>query len=322
MLILYLPASRPWSWRGQSRPMNLRVRTTRILALRPHLLAAFAVLAALSLPLAAQSPQAVQEEGRVVWTNDSPRMSSTEGGAPKEYFYWSNTEQRWKPVRAASPRALRQARAVAGEVSSYMASRPGAAPAEASAAESKTSRDVQLADKSASPGYPLALGKRTACAAEIDRYINEAAARHHVDPNLVRALIKVESNFNPRALSSKGAMGLMQLMPATARQYDVNNPFDAAQNVDAGVRHLKGLLDNFRGDVSLTLAAYNAGQGAVERNGGIPPYTETRNYVRRITGLMAGGAVLGIPEPGVAGASMPIEVRRDERGRLMISNTD
>ena len=305
--------------------MNLRVRTSRILASRPHLVAAVALLvAALGLPLMAQRVQPVEQEGRVVWTNDNPQMTSTEAGAPKEYVYWSNSEQRWKPVRAASPRALRQARAVAGEVSSYIASRPESEP------ESKVPADAKVADKAPdkgeltpSPSYSLGIGRRSANAAEIDRYINEAAARHHVDPNLVRALIKVESNFNPRAVSNKGAMGLMQLMPATARQYDVSNPLDPAQNVDAGVRHLKGLLDNFRGDVSLTLAAYNAGQGAVQRNGGIPPYTETRNYVRRITGLLAGGAVPGIPEPSIAGASsVPIEVRRDEHGRLMISNTD
>jgi len=138
-----------------------------------------------------------------------------------------------------------------------------------------------------------------------------------VDPNLVRALVKVESNFNPRAVSHKGAMGLMQLMPATARMYDLRNPFDAKQNVEAGVRHLKGLLENFRGDVSLSLAAYNAGQGAVQRSGGIPPFTETRNYVKRITNLMG-----GIHEVHLSSLSMPIHVSRDERGILLITNTD
>ena len=99
--------------------------------------------------------------------------------------------------------------------------------------------------------------------------------------------------------------------------YAVRNPFDAAQNVDAGVRHLKGLLENFKGDVRLTLAAYNAGEGAVMRNGGIPPYTETRNYVKRITNLMAGDTA-----PHVSSVSLPLQVRRDDRGRLVISNTD
>lgn len=282
------------------------------------------LLPALCLPLMAQSPQPVQENGRVVWTNDNPELASTAPQAPKEFVYWSNAEQRWKPVRPASQRALRSARAVAGEVSSYIASQTALNPADA-----KASGKTLAEGKPAAPGPSdsLAASKRLAGTPQTDRYIEEAAARHRVDPNLVRALIKVESNFNPRAVSNKGAMGLMQLMPATARQYAVSDPLDAAQNVDAGVRHLKGLLQNFRGDVPLTLAAYNAGQGAVERNRGIPPYTETRNYVRRITGLMAGGTILSVPGMGVramgiATASLPIEVRRDERGRLIISNTD
>jgi soluble lytic murein transglycosylase-like protein len=99
--------------------------------------------------------------------------------------------------------------------------------------------------------------------------------------------------------------------------YDVRNPYDPAQNVDAGVRHLKGLLENFNGDVRLSLAAYNAGAGAVERSGGIPPYTETRNYVRRITSLMSGDSALH-----ASTVSSPILIRRDASGMLVISNTD
>jgi soluble lytic murein transglycosylase-like protein len=222
--------------------------------------------------------------------------------------YWSNVEQRWKEVRPANPRALRSARVVAGEVSSYIQSHP--------LLDSNLARNKGVLAGHA-PGNSRTAGNTSAQAAEIDRYIDAAAARHHVDPNLVRALVKVESNFNPHARSNKGAMGLMQLMPATARMYDVQNPFDAAQNVDAGVRHLKGLLDNFGGNVSLSLAAYNAGQGAVERNRGIPPYAETRNYVQRITDLMGSGS-----ESRFGSLSVPIHVHRDERGLLVISNTD
>jgi len=134
-------------------------------------------------------------------------------------------------------------------------------------------------------------------------------------------LIKVESNFNPNAVSRKGAMGLMQLMPQTARQLNVTNPFDPGQNVDAGVRHLKQLMESFGGDVKLSLAAYNAGAGAVSRSGGVPRFAETRNYVRRITGLYYGG---GDPGFRILGGAVhePVRVQRDARGVLYISNTD
>jgi soluble lytic murein transglycosylase-like protein len=104
-----------------------------------------------------------------------------------------------------------------------------------------------------------------------------------VNPLLVRAVIQVESNYQPRARSRKGAMGLMQLMPATARAYEVRKPFDPKANIEAGVRHLKTLID--RWGVEVALAAYNAGEGAVERFQGIPPYRETRSYVSRILSL-------------------------------------
>jgi soluble lytic murein transglycosylase-like protein len=107
---------------------------------------------------------------------------------------------------------------------------------------------------------------------------------HGVDPMLVRALIQVESNYRPKAKSNKGAMGLMQLMPATAREYKVRNPYDPTANIGAGVKHLKSLIDRM-GAVELALAAYNAGEGAVKKFNGIPPYRETRNYVSRILAI-------------------------------------
>lgn len=106
---------------------------------------------------------------------------------------------------------------------------------------------------------------------------------HGVDPMLVRALIQVESNYKPRARSPRGAMGLMQLMPSTAREYKVRNPFDPRANIEGGIRHLKTLIDRF--GVELALAAYNAGEGAVKKFNGIPPYRETRNYVSKILSL-------------------------------------
>ncbi len=109
------------------------------------------------------------------------------------------------------------------------------------------------------------------------------AEAHGVDPILVTALIRVESGFRPRARSRKGAMGLMQLMPSTAREYNVRNPFDPRANIEAGIKHLKSLMDRF--GLERGLAAYNAGVGAVERFQGIPPYRETRSYVARILSL-------------------------------------
>jgi soluble lytic murein transglycosylase-like protein len=115
--------------------------------------------------------------------------------------------------------------------------------------------------------------------------IDRVAAQQGVDARLVRAVIEVESGYRPRARSPKGAMGLMQLMPATARQYDVTNPYDPAANIEAGTKHLKSLLARF--PPALALAAYNAGHVAVERFRGIPPYAETRNYVSRVLRIVA-----------------------------------
>jgi hypothetical protein len=109
-----------------------------------------------------------------------------------------------------------------------------------------------------------------------------AAQRHGLDPALVLAVVGVESAFAPNAVSPKGAQGLMQLMPGTAATLGVADAFDPAQNLDAGVRHLRSLVGRYRGDLRRALAAYNAGEGAVSRHGGVPPYRETRDYVRRV----------------------------------------
>jgi soluble lytic murein transglycosylase-like protein len=117
--------------------------------------------------------------------------------------------------------------------------------------------------------------------ADIIASLSEA---HGVNPMLVSALIQVESGYRPRARSPRGAMGLMQLMPSTAREYKVRNPFEPKANIEGGIRHLKSLIDRF-GVVEMALAAYNAGEGAVTKFKGIPPYRETRNYVARILSL-------------------------------------
>ena len=136
---------------------------------------------------------------------------------------------------------------------------------------------------------------------EYDHHIAAAAATHNVSTQLVRAVIQVESDFDSLARSSKGAQGLMQLMPDTARQLGVSNAFDPRQNIFAGVRYLRILLDMFQGDVALATAAYNGGASNVQRYGGIPPFKETRNYVAKIQSLLSG---LGAPMVTTASAQM------------------
>jgi soluble lytic murein transglycosylase-like protein len=112
--------------------------------------------------------------------------------------------------------------------------------------------------------------------------IRSASSRHNVDADLIRAVIKVESDFDSSARSHKGATGLMQLMPETGRLHNVEDLYDPSANIEGGVRHLKLLLGKYQGDLELSLAAYNAGIKAVEKHGGIPPFAETRDYVRRV----------------------------------------
>ena len=199
---------------------------------------------------------------------------------------------------------MKAAKSAAAEVGQYVAAAP-------------SNPVMNTANAEVSPDNREILRGRAMTSRELDSIIEESARRHDVDPNLVRSLIKVESNFNAHAVSPKGAMGLMQLMPGTARTLNVSNPFDPQQNVDAGVRHLKHLLQDFNGDVKLSLAAYNAGAGAVTRSKGVPPYAETRNYVKRITALYGDkGKLLTGP------VADPIHVYRDSSGVLTITNTD
>lgn len=122
---------------------------------------------------------------------------------------------------------------------------------------------------------------------DMDAIFEEAASKFQISSKLLKAVAKAESNFNPNAVSGAGAMGVMQLMPGTAKNLGVSDPFDARQNIMGGAKYLKENLDRF-GNVELALAAYNAGPGSVQKYGGVPPYKETQNYVKKISGYLGG----------------------------------
>jgi soluble lytic murein transglycosylase-like protein len=173
-----------------------------------------------------------------------------------------------------------------GEIEAMLGKAAGQTPAAAAA----TSFQQQLQQASATgPGLGAAIGTAATPAAAASggdgaykTEIDAAAAKYGLDPALLRGLIRQESNFNPNAGSPAGAQGLCQLMPGTAAALGCTNTSDPVQNIDAGAKYLRQQLDAFGGDVSKALAAYNAGPGAVQRYGGVPPYAETQNYVRQV----------------------------------------
>jgi soluble lytic murein transglycosylase-like protein len=147
---------------------------------------------------------------------------------------------------------------------------------------SLASMRIQIAPFSSSKVYDARGPITRPMPAYLSAIMTEAGARHGVDPRLIAAVAQRESRFNPNAISPVGACGVMQLMPATARYLGVSNVFDARENVMGGTRYLRTLLDTFHGDLDLTLAAYNAGPGAVQKYRGVPPYAETKAYVANI----------------------------------------
>lgn len=161
--------------------------------------------------------------------------------------------------------------------------------------------------------------------AHVELMISRHSDAQQLDPKLVKALIQAESNFNERAVSRKGAMGLMQLMPDTARQLKVSDPFDPDENVRGGTTYLRRMLDRFAGRLEYAVAAYNAGPGAVERHGGIPPFRETRDYVRKVLALYQGEDV-GFPlTPNIqltpVGPRRKTQLVRNAQNRLVLTTS-
>lgn len=152
----------------------------------------------------------------------------------------------------------------------------------------------------------------------LERMVHEVAERHRVDPALVRAVVAAESNWNPSAISRRGALGLMQLIPGTAQRFGVGDPFNPQQNLDGGVRYLRTLLERYNGNLNLSLAAYNAGEGAVARARGIPRYRETLNYVQRVTDFYFRPDSDRLPSWWIAPHS--IQRTTDGRGRVIFTN--
>jgi soluble lytic murein transglycosylase-like protein len=152
----------------------------------------------------------------------------------------------------------------------------------------------------------------------VEQLVRQAADKHRVDPALIRAVIETESNWNPGAISNRGAGGLMQLIPTTAMRFGVNDVFDPQQNIDGGVHYLKVLLERYNGNMDLALAAYNAGEGAVDRAHGIPAFRETRNYVQKVQNAYFRPGSGRLSESGLR--ARPIHKDVDESGRTIFSN--
>lgn len=177
--------------------------------------------------------------------------------------------------------------------------------------------DAEMRRAARRGGAPAALRlleRRRQSLAGIEEHIDNVATSHGIDPRLVRAVIEVESSWNPRAHSYKGAMGLMQLIPETGRRFGLRDPYDPRDNITAGVRYLRFLLDRFDNNLELALAAYNAGENAVEGANGVPPYPETRQYLQRIRTLYG-----QLGQEVVRGSGRILRVK-DEHGRPVFVN--
>jgi soluble lytic murein transglycosylase-like protein len=257
---------------------------------------AFVILAAaawLSLPApsAAQIAASVDKDGKMVFVNSNSQPHHTRSSiTPPSAAAPAPHDTSAEPVVTAKPH-----RAVEPPL-------PPAIPATADGLA--TAPPVSPSDESSDP---------------MDRMVREAAERHKVDPALVKAVISTESGWNPRAVSRKGAVGLMQLIPETAQRYGVGNLFDPAQNVEGGTTYLKWLLDRYNNDLPKTLAAYNAGEHAVDLYRGVPWFPETQKYVQKVTHAYfqpGSGRNMTFWSPPKA----PVRREVDSNGRVVFTN--
>ncbi|MEW6570149.1 MAG: transglycosylase SLT domain-containing protein [Nitrospirota bacterium] len=182
--------------------------------------------------------------------------------------------------------------------------------------------DKVIKEKSAtSPSLIRSSSPRLQNSAHYTEIVHEKAALYDLDPSLIKAVIKIESNWDCRAVSRKGAMGLMQLMPSTAVEMNVRDPFDPEENIEGGVKYLKYLLERFQGDLTLALAAYNAGPKTVEKFGYIPPIAETKQYVSKVLSLYSGKQMYAENNPADNKKSEPIYKVVLEDGTVLFTNS-
>ena len=208
-----------------------------------------------------------------------------------------------------------------GEIQQMLAALQGAppvAPTDASFQAALSTAQGAGAPATATTGTTMPTAAGAGSPTPFEGEIQAAAQRPGLDPSLLKALIKQESNFNPKAGSPAGAQGLTQLMPGTARSLGVSDPFDPAQAIEGGAKYLKQQLDRFGGDVEKALAAYNAGPGAVQKFGGIPPYPETQNYVKKVMAYAeqyrAGGGGAAAPAAAAPAPTPPVSASPSQYG--------
>ncbi|MGB9069773.1 MAG: lytic transglycosylase domain-containing protein [Candidatus Acidiferrales bacterium] len=256
---------------------------------------------ALPAPTRAQIATAVDSSGKMTFINSNPAPTSQKAHSRSTII---------------APAPAVPAQPVTPDVDEWPT--PKRAPVAATPAKPAAPAVPLTADTEATGSFVKPI-EPTTVQDPMDRIVQEAAQRHKVDPALVKAVISTESDWNPHAVSRKGAEGLMQLIPETAERFGVGNPMDPAQNVEGGTTYLRWLLDRYNGDLRKTLAAYNAGEGAVDQSRGVPRYRETQQYVQKVTHAYfqpGSGRNLTLWEP----PRPPVRREVDSNGRVVFTN--